>query len=92
MMEIKAAGEEHKELRLIARALIAEAKTGNIQAIREFADRSDGKVPNEAKIELGPLDGLSEDELRSTLDAINTFLCATSENGSATSAEAETRH
>jgi ribosomal protein L17 len=33
-----------KALREIADVLIAEAKAGNIQAIREIADRLDGKV------------------------------------------------
>lgn len=45
MMEIKAAGEDHKALRQIARALIAKASESDIQAIKEIADRLDGKVP-----------------------------------------------
>ena len=44
-MQIKAAGEDNKALRDIADALIAEAKTGDIQSIKEVADRLDGKVP-----------------------------------------------
>lgn len=44
-MELKAAGEDHKALRMIARALIMKAADGDMQAIKEFADRIDGKVP-----------------------------------------------
>ena len=44
-MELKAAGEDHKALRAIARALIAKATDGDMQAIKELADRTDGKVP-----------------------------------------------
>jgi hypothetical protein len=42
-MELAAAGEDLKELRAIARALIDEAKAGNIRAIQELGDRLDGK-------------------------------------------------
>ncbi len=45
LMEIKAAGEDHKTLRRIARAVISKAEDGDIQAIKEIADRLDGKVP-----------------------------------------------
>lgn len=45
MMEIKAAGEEHKVLRQIARSLLDNAKDGKMDAIKELADRTDGKVP-----------------------------------------------
>jgi hypothetical protein len=44
-MEIKAAGEDHKLLREIAAKLIDLARNGDLAAIRELADRSDGKVP-----------------------------------------------
>lgn len=42
-MELAAAGEDHKKLRTIARKLIDEAEGGDMQAIREIADRMDGK-------------------------------------------------
>jgi ribosomal protein L17 len=42
-MQLAQAGENLKALREIADVLIAEAKAGNIQAIRELADRLDGK-------------------------------------------------
>ena len=42
-MEIAAAGEDHKALRSVARALIKNAEGGDIRAIRELADRLDGK-------------------------------------------------
>ena len=49
-MEIKAAGEDHKELRLIARALLDEAKGGNLTAINAVADRLDGKPIQESGV------------------------------------------
>ena len=42
-MQLAEAGENLKALREIADVLIAEAKAGNIQAIKELADRLDGK-------------------------------------------------
>jgi hypothetical protein len=44
-MELLAAGEDNKALRKIAKALIEKAETGDMQAIKELADRTDGKVP-----------------------------------------------
>ena len=44
-MEIKAAGDDNKELREVAKTLIARAKSGDVPAIKEVADRLDGKVP-----------------------------------------------
>lgn len=44
-MELLAAGEDHKALRLIAKALISKAQDGDMQAVKELADRIDGKVP-----------------------------------------------
>lgn len=44
-MELTAAGEDQRALRSIARALIAKAEEGDMQAIKELADRIDGKVP-----------------------------------------------
>jgi len=46
-MELAAAGEDHKRLRLIARALLDKAEAGDMQAIKELADRTDGKVPQQ---------------------------------------------
>lgn len=45
LMELKSAGSEMPKLRNIARALIAKAEEGDMAAIKEFADRIDGKVP-----------------------------------------------
>jgi phage I-like protein len=42
-MELAAAGDDMKELREIAKAHIAKCKEGDLQAIKEFADRLDGK-------------------------------------------------
>lgn len=46
-MELLAAGEDHKALRTIARNLIGLASDdgGKLDAIKEIADRLDGKVP-----------------------------------------------
>lgn len=44
-MEIAEAGEDRKELRKIARALLVKGADGDVGAIREIADRLDGKVP-----------------------------------------------
>src|SRR6476619_8512441 len=44
MMEIKAAGDDHKALRKIAAALLAKAASGDVPAINSLADRTDGKV------------------------------------------------
>ncbi len=44
-LELTAAGEDHKALRKIAKALIEKASEGDMQAIKELADRVDGKVP-----------------------------------------------
>jgi hypothetical protein len=44
-MEIAAAGDDHKALRRVARALLAAAYKGNVAAATMIADRLDGKVP-----------------------------------------------
>lgn len=44
-IELLAAGDDSKVLRQIARALIDKASDGDLQAIKELADRTDGKVP-----------------------------------------------
>jgi hypothetical protein len=54
-MELAAAGDSHGELRLIARNLIGLARAGEpaaLQAIREIADRLDGKPKQEAEVTL----------------------------------------
>lgn len=43
-MELAAAGEDHKALRAVASALIAKAAMGDVPAIKEIADRLDGKA------------------------------------------------
>ena len=43
--EANKAADSHKSLRRIADALLEKAAEGDIQAIREVADRMDGKVP-----------------------------------------------
>jgi hypothetical protein len=44
MMEIAAAGDDHKALRSIVAALLAKAADGDVPAINSLADRTDGKV------------------------------------------------
>jgi hypothetical protein len=54
-MELAAAGDDFKEIREIARAHINAAKSGDMSAIKEFADRMEGKVPQ-------AIAGIDEDE------------------------------
>ena len=54
------------ELRSIAKKLVAKAKGGDIQAIKEVADRLDGKVPQGNEHTLEPSDALSA--LMETID------------------------
>lgn len=49
-MELAAVGDDGKALRDIAKALIASATAGDLQAIREVADRLDGKPAQESTI------------------------------------------
>jgi hypothetical protein len=42
-LEIADAGEDHRALRKVARALLTKAESGDVQAIREIGDRLDGK-------------------------------------------------
>ena len=42
-MEIKEGGSDHKRLRRIARQLLETAEAGDLAAIKEVADRLDGK-------------------------------------------------
>ncbi len=50
-MEIAAAGEDHKALRRVAKVLIENAESGDIRAIRELANRLDGKAHQSTDIE-----------------------------------------
>lgn len=43
-MEIANLSDDRKGLRKVAKKLIEEAEGGNMQAIKELADRTDGKV------------------------------------------------
>jgi len=52
-MELAAAGEDMKKLREIARTHIEKAAAGDMQAIKELADRLDGK-PAQALEHSGP--------------------------------------
>lgn len=44
-LEVAEAADDPKKLRRIARALLDKAETGDTAAIKEVADRLDGKVP-----------------------------------------------
>lgn len=50
-MELAAAGKDHKQLRVIARKLIEKASSGDMQAIVEFANRTDGKPSQQVDID-----------------------------------------
>ena len=43
--EAEAKENQHRALRKIAERLLDEAAAGNVQALKEVADRLDGKVP-----------------------------------------------
>ena len=45
IMALKEAGDDRPRLRKIAATLLDKAESGDMQAIKEFADRIDGKVP-----------------------------------------------
>ena len=49
-MEIASAGEDLKKLRKIALALLDKAESGDVQAIKEVADRLDGKPAQEQTV------------------------------------------
>ena len=51
-MELAAAGTDGKALRIIAHTLIVKAGTGDVAAIREVADRLDGKPAQESAVTL----------------------------------------
>jgi ribosomal protein S20 len=50
-LEIAEAGENSKALRNIAKKLIAQAEAGDMQAIKEFADRLDGKAVQQLDVD-----------------------------------------
>jgi hypothetical protein len=56
-LQIADAGEDFKALRRIAAALLDKAASGDVNAIKEVADRLDGKVPQAVggSDELGPI-------------------------------------
>lgn len=49
-MELADAGADHKRLRVIARKLLDQAEEGDMQAIREVADRLDGKPAQDSTV------------------------------------------
>jgi hypothetical protein len=51
LLELAEDGDARKPLREVAKALIAAALTGDVSAIREIADRIDGKIPQPAPIQ-----------------------------------------
>lgn len=49
--ELEKAGDDERALREIASTLIAEARSGNLQAIKEIADRLGGKPAQALQID-----------------------------------------
>ena len=94
IMVLKEAGEDMPELRAIMRKTKELALKGESWAIREVWDRLDGRVPTEAKIELGPLEHMTDEQLRDTLTSIEAYIATGigSEDASATSDSTSTRH
>ncbi len=69
-MEVAAAGDDHKELRRLARSLLELAGNGDIQAIREVADRLDGRPAAESTVTVNDgRDKMSDAELRALIAA-----------------------
>lgn len=64
-MEIAQAGPDLKALRRVAAALLDKAAEGDVLAIREIADRLDGKVSQESTVTMirRRPEELSDDEL-----------------------------
>jgi hypothetical protein len=63
-MEI-AAAEDFKDLRSIARAHLEKARSGDIAAIKELADRLDGKPAQESTVSINDVrDNMTDAELR----------------------------
>ena len=60
MLELKLATEDKSELRVIARKLVSSAKKGESWAIREIADRLDGKAHQSTDTEHSFADPLME--------------------------------
>jgi hypothetical protein len=52
-MEIKAAGDDHQQLRVIARKLLDKASEGDMQAINCLADRLDGRPAQALEVNTG---------------------------------------
>lgn len=84
-MELAAAGEDRKALRRIARKLIANAESGDMQAIGMIADRLDGKPAQEVNATIDDKRDASDwtrDELVAVIrDASNGGDRATSADG-----------
>lgn len=59
---IQESGDDDEALNVIARALYNKAKEGDVAALREFADRFDGKVAQAigGDDELGPIKNILE--------------------------------
>jgi hypothetical protein len=70
LMELAAAGDDFKEMRQIARAHIDQAKTGDIAAIKEFADRLDGRAPQESTLNVNVAPEMSDDELARRIEEL----------------------
>lgn len=67
-IELAAAGEDRKALRAIAAQLISKATNGDMQAIKELADRTDGKAVQAIEATITN----SHEDLLSQLDADRT--------------------
>jgi hypothetical protein len=52
-MQLAAAGEDHKALRTIAQGLIDRAAQGDVGAIKEIADRLDGRPSRSVEVSGG---------------------------------------
>lgn len=74
-LEIAAAGEDQKAMRRVAAALLNQAYDGDMQAIKEIADRMDGKVPQAV------VGGDDDDNPIKVLQVVERLLVRPDQNG-----------
>jgi hypothetical protein len=77
MLEM-AAAEEQRGMRVIARKLLDLAVSGDMQAIKEVFNRTDGMPKQSVDLNdySNDLSEMTDDELNSTLDAVRSLIAA----------------
>lgn len=91
-MEIRAAGDDQKKLRAIAKKLLDKAEEGDLAAIAMVADRLDGK-PTQAHEHSGSIGRYDMSKASDEqLDQLENILGGLADAGGDQSGEAETQH